>query len=283
MLRQEAEAFFGAVRFFTRLPVPAWVGHSQEALDRAARYFPLVGILVGALGGLTFILAAYVLPVSLAILLSMAATLLVTGAFHEDGLADTVDGFGGGWTKQQVLTIMKDSRIGSYGALAVALMLLAKFNALYELPDEWIAPALAAAHACSRFCSTALIYALDYVREEIPPTPQPPPRGGGDGGSQAAPAQNAGGEVWAKSKPLAVRMGAGSLAVAALFGLAPLALLPWQAALAGLGLAALATFFAARHFVRRIGGYTGDCLGATQQFAELALYLGLLAIAWNFS
>jgi len=255
MLRQEAEYFFGAVRFFTRLPVPAWVGHSQDALDRAARYFPLVGILVGVLGGLTFLLAALVLPVSIAVLLNMATTLLVTGAFHEDGLADSVDGFGGGWTKPQVLAIMKDSRIGSYGAIAVGLMLLAKFNALYELPDEWIAPAIVAAHAASRFCSTALIYALDYVRDDDS----------------------------ARAKPLAVRMGAGSLAVAALFGLAPLALLPWQAALAGLGLAALTTFLAARYFVRRIGGYTGDCLGATQQGAELAIYVGMLAIAWNFS
>ena len=255
MFRQEADAFFGAVRFFTRLPVPAWVGHSQEALDRAARYFPLVGILVGVLGGLTFLLAAFVLPVSLAVLLSMAATLLVTGAFHEDGLADAVDGFGGGWTKPQVLAIMKDSRIGSYGAIAIGLMLLAKFNALYELPDEWIAPALVAAHAASRFFSTLLIFSLDYVRD--------------DDASRA--------------KPLAVRMGAGSLAVAALFGLAPLALLPWEAALAGLLLAALTTFLAARHFVRRIGGYTGDCLGATQQGTELAIYIGILAVAWNFS
>jgi len=255
MLRQEAEAFFGAVRFFTRLPVPAWVGHSQEALDRAARYFPLVGILVGVLGGLTFLLATFVLPVSIALLLSMAATLLVTGAFHEDGLADAVDGFGGGWSKQQVLAIMKDSRIGSYGAIATGLMLLAKFNALYELPDEWIAPAIVAAHAASRFCSTTLIHALDYVRD--------------DDSSRA--------------KPLAVRMGTGSLAVAALFGLIPLALLPWQAAGVGLLLAALTTFFAARYFVRRIGGYTGDCLGATQQGAELAIYVGFLAVAWNFS
>ncbi len=207
------------------------------------------------LGGLTFLLAAFVLPVSLAILISMAATLVVTGAFHEDGLADAVDGFGGGWSKQQVLAIMKDSRIGSYGALAAALMLLAKFNALYELPDEWIAPALVAAHAASRFCSTTLIYALEYVRDDNS----------------------------ARAKPLAVRMDAGSLAVAGLFGLAPLALLPWQAAGAGLLLAALTTFLAARYFVRRIGGYTGDCLGATQQGAELAIYLGVLAVAWNFS
>ena len=255
MIQREIGYFFGAVRFFTRLPVPAWVGHSQDALDRAARYFPLVGILVGVLGGLTLLLAAFVLPVSLAILLSMAATLLVTGAFHEDGLSDAVDGFGGGWSKQQVLAIMKDSRIGSYGAIAIGLMLLAKFNALYELPDEWIAPAIVAAHAASRFCSTTLIYALDYVRD--------------DDSSRA--------------KPLAVRMGTGGLAVAALFGLAPLALLPWEAALAALLLATLTTFLAARDFVKRIGGYTGDCLGATQQGAELSIYLGILAVAWNFS
>jgi len=255
MIQKEIGYFFGAVRFFTRLPVPAWVGHSQEALDRAARYFPLVGILVGVSGGLTFLLAAFVLPVSIAILFSMAATLLATGAFHEDGLSDAVDGFGGGWSRQQVLAIMKDSRIGSYGAIAVALMLLAKFNALLELPDEWIVPAIIAAHAASRFCSTTLIYALEYVRDDDS----------------------------ARAKPLATRMGAGSLAVAALFGLAPLALLPWQAALAGLLLAALTTFLAARHFVKRIGGYTGDCLGATQQGAELAIYVGMLAVAWNFS
>ncbi|MBI4989343.1 MAG: adenosylcobinamide-GDP ribazoletransferase [Rhodocyclales bacterium] len=255
MIQREIGYFFGALRFFTRLPVPAWVGHSQDALDRAARYFPLVGILVGVSGGLTFLLAAFVLPVSLAILLSMATTLLVTGAFHEDGLSDAVDGFGGGWSKEQVLAIMKDSRIGSYGAIAIALMLLAKFNALLELPDEWIAPAIVAAHAASRFCSTALIYALDYVRD--------------DDSSRA--------------RPLAVRMGAGSLAVAGLFGLAPLALLPWQAAGAGLLLALLTTFLAARYFAKRIGGYTGDCLGATQQGAELAIYLGVLAAAWNFS
>ncbi|MCB1939076.1 MAG: adenosylcobinamide-GDP ribazoletransferase [Rhodocyclaceae bacterium] len=140
-------------------------------------------------------------------------------------------------------------------ALAAALMLLAKFNALLELPDEWIAPTLVAAHAASRLCSTTLIHALDYVRD--------------DDSSRA--------------KPLAVRMGSGSLIVAGCFGLAPLALLPWQAALAGLLLALLTTFLAARYFVKRIGGYTGDCLGAVQQGAELAIYLGILSVAWNFS
>ena len=150
---------------------------------------------------------------------------------------------------------MKDSRIGSYGAIAIGADAAGEIQRPLELPDAWIAPAIVAAHAASRFCSTTLIYALDYVRD--------------DDSSRA--------------KPLAMRMGAGSLAAAGCFGLAPLALLPWEAAFAGLGLAALTTFLAARYFVRRIGGYTGDCLGATQQGAELALYLGILAVAWNFS
>src|SRR5690349_17817868 len=102
MLKQELTYFFAALRFFTRLPVPQWVGHSSEQLDHAARYFSLIGIIVGIIGAATTYIASLVLPVSIAILLGMLATLLVTGAFHEDGFADTVDGFGGGWEKLRI-------------------------------------------------------------------------------------------------------------------------------------------------------------------------------------
>jgi adenosylcobinamide-GDP ribazoletransferase len=247
-LRTELEYFFAALRFFTRLPVPAWVGHSQEQLNHAARYFPLVGVLVGIIGGGVTLLAAFALPVSVAIVLGMAATILATGAFHEDGFSDACDGFGGGWEKPQVLAIMKDSRVGSYGAIGVAMMLLAKWNALMEMDDAFMLSALLAGHAVSRFASTTLIYALDYVRDDDS----------------------------AKSKPLAVRMGPAALAVAAAFGLAPCALLPLPEVGYALAAVALVTVLAARYFVKRIGGYTGDCLGATQQLAELAFYLGLL-------
>lgn len=251
MLFREIEFFWAALRFFTRLPVPAWVGHSQAQLDRAARYFPLVGVVIGTLGAVTTELAALVLPVSLAVLLGMAATLLATGAFHEDGLADAVDGFGGGWEKTQVLTIMKDSRIGSYGAIAIALALLAKYNALMEIdaefPPYFLAAALVSAHAASRFCSGSLIRFMAYVRED----------------------------ETAKSKPLARRMSTAEWLWSALWGLLPCLLLG-LAALPALALAAAVTFAAARHFQRRIGGYTGDCLGATQQLAELGFYGGLL-------
>ncbi|MDO8932512.1 MAG: adenosylcobinamide-GDP ribazoletransferase, partial [Rhodocyclaceae bacterium] len=199
MLRSELATFFAAVRFFTRLPVPAWVGHSQRQLDQATRYFPLVGILVGIIGAAVTLAAGMLLPLSLAVILGMAATLLATGAFHEDGFSDSCDGFGGGWDKAQVLLIMKDSRIGSYGAVGVALLLLAKWNALMEVDDAFLLTALVAGHAVSRFAATTLIFALDYVRDDDS----------------------------SKSKPLAVRMSGGNLAVAALFGLAPCALLPW--------------------------------------------------------
>lgn len=251
---KELTYFFAAVRFFTRLPVPAWVGHSAEQLNHAARYFSLVGLIVGTLGAAVSIAALYVWPPLIAVLLGMLTTLLVTGAFHEDGLADSIDGFGGGWTREDVLRIMKDSRIGSYGAIAIGMALLAKVAALTELIAVLPAPTffalLLAGHGVSRFASTTLIYALDYARDDDS----------------------------SRSKPLATRMGKGELALAALFGLLPCLWLPPLQAGIALVLVALVTVLAARYFVRRIGGYTGDCLGATQQLTEIAFYLGMLCV-----
>lgn len=250
MLKRELGYLFGAIRFFTRLPVPAWVGHSDEALARATRYFPAVGLLVGTVGALVFALSSLFWPVTLAVLASMAATLYVTGAFHEDGWSDMVDGFGGGWEKTQILDIMKDSRIGSFGAVALVMLLLAKFCALIDLERATIPAALIAGHAISRFCAATLLRGLDYVRAE------------------------------GKAKPLATHIGRGELALAGVTALLPLLLLPPAQALCACLGAALATFWLARLFKRRIGGYTGDCLGATQQLSEVAFYCGLLC---NFS
>jgi adenosylcobinamide-GDP ribazoletransferase len=246
---KELGYFFAALRFFTRLPVPAWVGHSADQLNHAARWFPAVGWIVGGIGAGVTLAALQIWPASVAVLLGMVATLLVTGAFHEDGLADTIDGFGGGWTREQVLTIMKDSRIGSYGAIGIGMVLLTKFVSMAELavlPGPTLAAALVAGHAVSRLASTSLIFFLDYAREE------------------------------GKAKPLATRMSGGEWLVAASLGLLPcMWLAPVPAGMA-LGLVMLVTVLAARYFVKRIGGYTGDTLGATQQLTELAFYLGLL-------
>jgi adenosylcobinamide-GDP ribazoletransferase len=249
MLKRELEYFFAAVRFFTRLPVPGWVGHSAEALNHSARYFPAVGLLVGAIGALVYFVGALVWPQPVAVLLSMAATIYATGAFHEDGLSDTVDGLGGGWEKLRILEIMKDSRVGSYGVVAMVLALLGKFTLLTALDPGLVPLALIAGHALSRFCATLLLATMDYVREDL----------------------------LAKAKPLATRLSGGALLLALAFVLAPLAALPWQKAIAGAALAALATVWLAAKFRRWLGGYTGDCLGSVQQFSETAFYLGLLA------
>ena len=249
MIRRELEYFFGALRFFTRLPVPVWVGHSAEALDRSARYFPAVGLVIGGIGALVFLGASFFWPQAVAVLLSMAATIYATGAFHEDGLADMVDGLGGGWDKLRILEIMKDSRVGSYGVVALVLALLGKFVLLVALDATLVPFALLAGHAVSRFCSTVLLATMDYVREDL----------------------------LAKAKPLATRLSGGEMLVALGFVIAVLALLPLEKAVAGCALATLATFWLAGKFKRWLGGYTGDCLGATQQVSEIAFYLGLLA------
>lgn len=247
--RLELDYFFGAVRFFTRLPVPAWVGHSSAALNHSARYFPAVGLLVGLIGAAVFVLAALFWPKTVAVLLSMAATIYATGAFHEDGLSDMADGIGGGWDKARILEIMKDSRVGNYGVVALVLALLGKFMLLVEIDAALVPAALIAGHAVSRFASTVLLFAMEYVRED----------------------------ALSKAKPLATRLTPGALAVAAVFALIGLLWLPPWAVLPACVLAAVATFWIARLFKRWLGGYTGDCLGATQQLAELAFYLGLAA------
>lgn len=251
-MRYQLELFFTALGFFTRLPVPRWVPWSPERLDHAARYFPLVGWVVGALGALSLMVLAQALPAALAVILSMAVTVRATGAFHEDGFSDACDGLGGGWDKAQVLAIMKDSRIGSYGAIGITLMLLAKAAALVALAGVSIgtaALALLVAHPLSRLASTSLIHCLPYVRED----------------------------ETAKSKPLARRLTGTELAIAAAGGLLPLLLLtPLQIGIALLAVAAT-TLWLARMFVRRLGGFTGDLLGATQQAAELACYVALAA------
>lgn len=255
MLRQ-LRLFLTAVQFFTRLPVPAWVGHSAQQLEQAARYLPLVGMLVGAIAAAALYLTAQALPLSLAVGLSMVASILVTGAFHEDGLSDFADGFGGGHTKEKMLAIMKDSRVGAYGAIAIVLALLLKYQALVELCGQhslpFVAAALVAAHAVSRLMAASLMLTQQYVRE--------------DDSARARPA---------------AQLSRTSFAVALLTAAAALGLLHAAGAnVATVFAAAIAALlmraWLAWRLQRRLGGYTGDCLGAVQQLTEIAFYLGLL-------
>ncbi len=231
-----------AVQFMTRLPVPGWVGHGPGQLERAARYFPLAGLLVGALGAAVLGTARVGLPPLVAAGLAVAAVAALTGALHEDGLADTADGLLGGWTRDDALRIMKDSRIGAFGAAALVLALGLKVAALAGLPAlAWVASS-----AASRLAPVCVMALLPYARQ-------------------------------VDAKSAAVAAGPGGLAVAALCGLLPLLLLGWRA-LPALVLAAALTVGLALWFRRRLGGYTGDCLGAVQQVTELGI---LLAALWH--
>jgi len=188
-----------------------------------------------------------VFPPGVAVLLSMAATLLVTGAFHEDGLADCCDAFGGAYTREDVLRIMHDSRIGAFGAIALVVALALKWQTLTALPPLRAAGLMIAAHAASRTCAISYLATLDYVRAE------------------------------GKAKPVAQRLTGVAFAWAALFGLPALFWPDWRFGCAALMMLAVLRFALGRYFVRRIGGYTGDCLGFAQQIFELAIYLAGLA------
>ncbi|WP_374585820.1 adenosylcobinamide-GDP ribazoletransferase [Pseudoduganella sp.] len=254
---QQLRLFFIALQFFTRLPIPRWVGFEPDWLHHASRYFPAVGLVVAAIAGAVYAAAAMVLPLPVAVLLSTAAGIYTTGAFHEDGFADACDGLGGGHTRERVLEIMKDSRIGAYGAIGIILMLATKVAALASLPMLAALGALLAAHPLSRLMACALIWRMEYARAE------------------------------GKAKPLAQEMRHGEFAIAALGAALPagavvaLGWLPLGALGTGLAGMLLATLWFARKFQQRLGGYTGDCLGAVQQLAEAVFYLCVLACVWN--
>lgn len=253
MIRHELRLIGVALQFLTRVPVR--VGFDPSWLNQSARYFPLVGAFVGALGSLVLWAASLVFPSTVAVGLSMVATVLLTGAFHEDGLADTCDALGGAVSRERALEIMKDSRIGTYGALGLLLVLGLKAATLVALPPAWAMAALLLAHTVSRAAAVALIRLLPY----------------------------AGDVSQAKAKPLAERISTGGLLVGLAWAvMVGLALIAWQAGwwpmvVTAWGVAALGAWVCGRWFVRRLGGITGDTLGATQQLTELAVLLGWLA------
>lgn len=256
--------FLLALGFFTRIPVPSFPNFNESDLNHCAKYFPLIGIVVGLIGAASFALSAEFLPQNVAVLISMVATIYLTGAFHEDGLADSTDGLGGGWGREQILTIMQDSRLGTYGAVAVILMLFAKFQLLNSLNSYFVSFALIAGHALSRLSAVYVMATLSYTKPE------------------------------GKAKPLATQISAVDLAVANVFGLLPffvmVGLLVFnnhstsntiKFSLMTL-IPVLLSWFWWRHKIYKwLGGYTGDTLGAMQQIVELAFYLGLTVWSYN--
>lgn len=253
----ELRLFLIALQFLTRVPVPAVIGFQPEWLQASARHFPGVGLLVGSAGALVLWAMAHVWPAWVAVLLSMAATVWITGGFHEDGLADTCDGLGGAVSRDRALEIMKDSRLGSYGALGLVFVLALKAAALHGLATRDLLVTLMAlplAHAWARAAAVLLLRLLPY----------------------------AGDAEHAKARPLAQQIDGPGLIVALIWAVvagAAAAVVMNGAALAVAGVAVLTvSLWMARWLHRRLGGFTGDTLGATQQFSEMAVYLALLAV-----
>jgi adenosylcobinamide-GDP ribazoletransferase len=235
-----------ALGFLTRIPVA--MGPSRGS-RWAAAHFPLVGAFIGALGVLVW-LAAYRLDPSVRAWLVIAALLLITGAFHEDGLADTVDALGGAYTRERLFEILKDSRIGTFGAaaLVVALALRAALLSRLLMQSAWL---LVASQAVSRLAPVLLMGRLPYVTAP-----------------NASRSQHV---VHANGAQCALAAG---WTVCLLLGLVQWAQLSWVRLAAGVVGLALTTVWLAWRFVRRAGGVTGDFLGATQQIGELAFLLG---------
>ena len=255
-LHRQALLFLCAVQFLTRIPTPALGAFEPDWISRSARYFPLVGLLVGGICAAVFWGASQLWTGALPALLAIGVGVLVTGAFHEDGLADTCDGLGGGGTSERRLEIMKDSRIGTYGALGLGFVLSTKVAALATLPVGLGAWTLVAAHAGGRGASVLAMRALAYVRDV-------------DGG---------------KWKPAPSDLGFWEVLAAATFAALPLALSPAGVVFQGLLAGALLALVLALVARRLLGGYTGDVLGAIEQVFELGFTLGVAAaLAWPVS
>ncbi len=252
-MKKEIQIFLTAIMFFTRIPCPKWVNHSPEFLKKSAKYFSLVGIIVGSIGALVFYGFSFIFSTEISLLLSMVSTIYITGAFHEDGFADVCDAFGGGWTKEKILLIMKDSRLGTYGVSGLILILAIKFLALREIPIYFIPLTIIAGHSVSRFVATTLLYTHSYVRDTDD----------------------------SKAKPAAKSITLSMVIINAVFGLVPLLFFKTPIIFITLIPCYLAKVYLGAKFKKWIGGQTGDCAGAVQQLCEVVFYLSAIAL-WKF-
>lgn len=252
MIARELRRIAIAATFLTRLP---WVARFDQGdpdeLARSVRWFPLIGALIGTAGAGVMSVAVLHWPATIAALLALAVMIALTGAFHEDGFADAADGLFGGMTPARRLEIMKDSRIGTFGGIALILLLLLRWQALVALPLAQVWAALVAAHALGRAATPILALALPYVREGAPNKPV---------------------AEGVRVHDLVIALVVGTLLGIPLFraiGPADSVLLACACVAVLAGLAWL--------FQRKIGGITGDCLGAATQTLELTLLLGAVA------
>jgi len=253
-IKVQVNLFYLAVSFFTRLPVPKTMIYSESLLNKANRFFSLVGIVIGLLLVFGYVIFSAFLPTNIAILLTMILSLFLTGAFHEDGLADMADGIGGAFSIEKRLTIMKDSRIGTYGAVTLVMALLLKFTLLLEMAkndSNYLLLAIVLAEALSRAVAGSLISGMPYVSDI----------------------------EQSKSKPLAQAQSSLELIILLLIGSAPLLFYSIDIIFSLLIVLIIFRALFKRWLMNKIGGFTGDCLGAAQQISQLLIYLTLVFFA----
>ena len=244
-MKEAANSFLVAVQFMTRFPVSQGVQYSPDALAKSAVFFPVVGLLVGVGGAvLNFVLSPHVSR-DVVVVLILIYLVTITGGLHEDALGDAADGFGGGWEKDRVLAIMRDSRIGSFGAIAISLGLLARFVFLTNLAPAKFSGFFIAGQVLGRWTALPLAFFLPSARSSE----------AGQGKSIAR-------------KITMLSLGAGTIVTVAIVAAALRTASVWTS-LTAISIAGISGLY----YWRRIGGITGDCLGATNQLTEIAIYL----------
>lgn len=250
-LIEESNLFLLALQFLTRIPVNRELTYSARLMGESARYYPLVGVGIGLIAALLFGLLTICFPSHVAVVMTVSLIVLGTGALHEDGFADMCDGLGGGQTAADALRIMKDSRLGTYGVCALVLLLMLKLAALIALPVTLVPVTFVIGHCLSRASAVIVMVTSDYVRSE------------------------------GTAKPVATGLARQGIvlvfATAGLIGFISIAAVGFSATLGAFVGVVLGHVAARMYFETRLGGYSGDCLGATQQLSEVGLYLGILA------
>ncbi len=245
------DRLMAAFIFFTRLPFWRMYQPPKEAYTAVVEYWPMVGWLTGSAMAAILYFGAYVLPYPVAVMLAIATRMLLTGALHEDGLADFFDGFGGGGTdRQRILDIMKDSRIGTYGVLGLTIYAAMLFATLYSLPPFYAALTILAADPFAKMATSQIVMMMPYARNE----------------------------ATAKARVVYRRMGIKAGIGLALQGMLPMAaycyylggIIDWQLIIF---LPCLTMYFLYLFILHRLRGYTGDCCGAMFLLVELSVYL----------
>jgi len=254
-LRKELQRLVGAVIFYSRIPLPS--NFFSEENSNSSRYFSFVGWIVGAACAAVWMLAEMIIsnslnwqstsgsPEPVAVLLGLITGVILTGAIHEDGFVDTCDGFGHGGSKEEKLRIMKDPRIGTYGALGILLLVLLKFFSLLQIETELLPWIWISGHSLSRFLAISQLAYIEYIQDST------------------------------NSKSSAMTsISKTDLAINLIIGFLPL-LVVWNHAWLGFFAAILMWWFLIVYFRKKLGGITGDCMGSTQQLTEVVFYIFL--------